>query len=43
VGRGEFASAYREAERVATLRSLEPGSPHDPSSDGGGTVVAVPL
>ena len=43
VGRGEFASAYREAERVATLRSLETGSPHDPSSDGGGTVVAVPL
>jgi penicillin-binding protein A len=43
VGRGEFASAYREAERVATLRSLEPGSPNDPVSDGGGTDVAVPL
>ena len=43
VGRGEFASAYREAERVATVRSLEPGSPQDPGSDGGHTAVAVPL
>jgi transpeptidase family protein/penicillin-binding protein/MecA-like transpeptidase family protein len=40
---GEFADAYRQAEEVSTLRSLETGSPHDPSSDGGNTVVAVPL
>src|SRR4051812_47592096 len=24
--------AYREAEQTATLRRLEPGTPHDPSS-----------
>jgi cell division protein FtsI/penicillin-binding protein 2 len=39
----DFASAYREAALVATLRSLEPGSAHDPGSQGGETVVPVPL
>jgi len=39
----DFATAYREAEQVATLRSLDPGSPHDPSSRDGETVVPVPI
>jgi peptidoglycan glycosyltransferase len=39
----DFALAYRDAARVATLRSLEPGSPRDPSSRNGETVVAVPV
>jgi hypothetical protein len=39
----EFAAAYREAEQVATLRALEPGSPHDPSSRNGETVVPTPM
>jgi len=39
----EFAAAYREAEQVATLRALESGSPHDPSSREGETVVPVPI
>lgn len=39
----DFTAAYKEAEEVATLRSLEPGSPHDPTSLEGSTVVAVPL
>jgi cell division protein FtsI/penicillin-binding protein 2 len=39
----DFVIAYREAEQVATLRSLEPGSPHDPSSRDGETVVPVPI
>jgi cell division protein FtsI/penicillin-binding protein 2 len=38
-----FALAYREAAQVATLRSLEPGSAHDPSSRDGETVVPVPV
>ncbi|HEX4670221.1 MAG TPA: penicillin-binding transpeptidase domain-containing protein [Solirubrobacterales bacterium] len=38
-----FAIAYREADQVATLRSLEPGSAHDPSSRDGETVVPVPV
>jgi peptidoglycan glycosyltransferase len=37
----EFAAAYREAAQVATLRSLESGSPHDPSTNGGRTTVSV--
>ncbi|HEY0319105.1 MAG TPA: penicillin-binding transpeptidase domain-containing protein [Solirubrobacterales bacterium] len=40
---GEFADAYREAEQVSTLRSLEAGTPQDPSSDSDHTAVAVPL
>jgi peptidoglycan glycosyltransferase len=39
----DFAVAYREAEQVATLRSLEAGSPHDPVSSAGVTVVSVPI
>ena len=39
----EFATAYREAEMVATLRSLDPGSPGDPTSGDGETVVPVPI
>ncbi len=39
----EFTAAYREAEEVATIKSLDPGSPQDPTSDEGGTVVPVPI
>ena len=39
----DFVIAYREAEQVATLRALEPGSAHDPSSRDGETVVPVPI
>ncbi len=39
----DFAIAYREAEMVATLRSLDPDSPHDPVSVDGETVVPVPV
>lgn len=39
----DFTTAYREAEQVATLKSLEPGSAHDPSSLDGNTVVPVPV
>jgi cell division protein FtsI/penicillin-binding protein 2 len=38
----DFVIAYREAGQVATLRALEPGSPQDPSSHDGETVVPVP-
>lgn len=41
VSLGEFADAYREAEQVSTLRSLEPGSAHDPES--AGETSAVPI
>ncbi len=39
----DFVIAYREADQVATLSSLEPGSPHDPSSREGETVIPVPV
>jgi penicillin-binding protein A len=39
----DFVIAYREAEQVATLRTLEPGSPHDPSSRNGESVVPVQM
>jgi cell division protein FtsI/penicillin-binding protein 2 len=39
----DFAIAYRDAAMVATLRSLETGSPHDPESEGGETLVSVPI
>jgi hypothetical protein len=39
----DFATAYREAEEVATVRSLDPGSAHDAGGSGGATVVPVPL
>jgi cell division protein FtsI/penicillin-binding protein 2 len=43
VSLNDFIVAYREAEQVATLRSLDPGSPQDPASRDGGTVVPVPI
>ena len=39
----DFVIAYREADQLATLRLLEPGSAHDPSSRDGETVVPVPM
>jgi peptidoglycan glycosyltransferase len=39
----DFVLAYREAEEVATVRTLEPGSAHDPSTRDGSTVVPVPV
>ena len=39
----DFVIAYREAEEVATLRALEPGSAHDPDSRDGEQVVPVPI
>ncbi|HSR93412.1 MAG TPA: penicillin-binding transpeptidase domain-containing protein [Solirubrobacterales bacterium] len=42
VSEAEFASAYREAAEVATLRRLDVGSPGDPTSEDGSTVVPVP-
>jgi cell division protein FtsI/penicillin-binding protein 2 len=39
----DFAIAYREAENVATLRGLDPGTAHDPESAGGKTLVNVPI
>jgi cell division protein FtsI/penicillin-binding protein 2 len=39
----DFATAYREARDLATLRSLEAESPGDPSSRDGTTVVPVPI
>lgn len=43
VSRDEFTAAYREAEIVATLNSLEPGSAHDAASSGGITSVPIPI
>ena len=39
----DFATAYREAEMVATLRSLEPHTPRDTTSIGGATAVPVAI
>jgi cell division protein FtsI/penicillin-binding protein 2 len=39
----DFVVAYRDAEMVATLRSLSPASPGDPASKNGTTVVPVPI
>jgi penicillin-binding protein A len=39
----DFVSAYRDSEDTATLRSLDPGSPGDPESSNGVTVVPVPI
>ena len=39
----DFASAYRAAEDIATLRSLEADSPGETSSRDGETVVSVPM
>jgi penicillin-binding protein A len=40
---GDFALAYRDAESTATLRSLDPASPADPTSRNGETVVPVSM
>src|SRR6185295_4642203 len=39
----DFVLAYRDADATATLRSLDPGSPRDPSSSPSCSVVAVPV
>lgn len=39
----DFVVAYREADQVATLRALEAGSPHDPTSIEGDKAVPVPI
>ena len=39
----DFAIAYREAARTATLRSLQAGSAHDPVDNNGSTAVPVPI
>ncbi len=39
----DFVIAYRNAAMVATLRSLDPGSPGDPVSTNGSTAVQVPI
>ncbi|HEX3239294.1 MAG TPA: penicillin-binding transpeptidase domain-containing protein [Solirubrobacterales bacterium] len=39
----DFKAAYVEAAEVSTMRDLEPGSPHDEQSQGGMTVVPMPL
>ncbi len=39
----DFATAYKEAEQVATLESLQPGSAHDPTSSEGEDVMSVPI
>jgi len=39
----DFVIAYRDAEGVATLRSVEAGSPGDPGSGDGASVVPVPM
>jgi cell division protein FtsI/penicillin-binding protein 2 len=38
----DFVLAYRDAEMTATMRSLEAGSPGDPSSRSGNEMVTVP-
>jgi cell division protein FtsI/penicillin-binding protein 2 len=43
IGVNDFVLAYREAEELATVRALEPGSAHDSSSRDGSTVVPVPV
>jgi len=39
----EFTAAYREAEQVSTMRSLQPGTPQGPQEQEGTTVVPLPL
>jgi penicillin-binding protein A len=39
----EFTGAYREAEEVSTLRTIEAGSANEPSSGDGETIVPVPI
>jgi cell division protein FtsI/penicillin-binding protein 2 len=39
----DFVIAYREAEETATLRELEAGSAHDPTSSDGEKTVPMPI
>jgi cell division protein FtsI/penicillin-binding protein 2 len=39
----EFTAAYKEADMVATLKSLQTGSAHEPTSSDGNTYVPLPL
>ena len=39
----DFANAYLDAERTATLESLDPGGAGDPESAGGTEIVEVPV
>jgi cell division protein FtsI/penicillin-binding protein 2 len=39
----EFTAAYREAEEVATTRTIEAGSANEPTSAEDGTIVPVPV
>ncbi len=39
----DFVTSYRAAAEIATLRSLEAGSPGDPASRNGKTIVPVPV
>jgi cell division protein FtsI/penicillin-binding protein 2 len=43
VGEAEFATAYREAAEVATLRSLEVGAAQDARDESGAKLVPVPV
>jgi cell division protein FtsI/penicillin-binding protein 2 len=43
VGEAEFIEDYRKAAEAATLRTLEVGSPKDPTSKSGATIVALPV
>jgi peptidoglycan glycosyltransferase len=43
IGVKEFAAAYKEAAEIATIKTLAPGSAHDPTSSEGGTVIPVPI
>jgi cell division protein FtsI/penicillin-binding protein 2 len=39
----DFAKAYRDAAEIATLRQLDTGSAGDPISEGGASVVPIPV
>jgi cell division protein FtsI/penicillin-binding protein 2 len=43
IDEGEFAAKYREAAELATLRTLNVGSPGDSIDSSGSTVVPVPV
>ena len=39
----DLTTAYQQAQETATLRSIDPGSASDPTSEGGRSVVRVPV
>ncbi len=43
IGKSEFVDDYMRAQETATLRSIDPDQPGDPSSEDGTTVVRVPM